>query len=77
MPEVGLLLGGVDEGELGGNAVGMVFVLGAALRFAPRVFRVVDSAQARVFHGRPGYWFWRLLGGACDRKQDSCIYQWR
>jgi hypothetical protein len=49
--EVGLLLGGVDEGELGGNAVGMVWILRAALGFAPGVFGVVDGAQAEVFSG--------------------------
>ena len=49
--EVGLLFGGIDEGEFGGNAVGVVWVPGAALRFAPGVFGVVDRTQAEVFGG--------------------------
>jgi hypothetical protein len=44
MREVGLLLDGVDERKQGGNAVGVVWVFGAALGFAPGVFCVVDGA---------------------------------
>ncbi len=52
MLEVRLLLGGVDEGEFRRDAAGVVRISCAALGFAPRVFRVVDSAQAEVFGGR-------------------------
>ena len=73
--EVGLLLGGIDEGELRGNAVRMVWVLSAALGFAPGVFGVVEVAQAEVFSGGPGVcWLGGLLGGAYSgsQKQKSC-----
>jgi len=72
--EVGLLLGGVDEGELGGNAVGVVWVFGAALGFTPGVFGSVEAAQADVFRGRPGRWRGSLLRAGHERaeQQQAC-----
>ena len=60
MGEIRLLLGGVDDGKLGRDTVGMVGVLGSALRSTPGIFGVVDGAQTEVFGG------W--LGGGMLRK---------